>query len=80
MEKQIVDGAGKALATYLFVDDVKPFGIIVSESEQATMTLLAHGTDAKSEITGEPVKLVTPRGMPEGMPRGMPPGMEQKAQ
>jgi len=72
---QIVDAAGKELGTYDLSDAVPPFGVIVSKTAQASMTLLAHGTDAATAITEEPVPMVTPPGMPAGMPRGRPPGM-----
>jgi hypothetical protein len=75
MEKRLVEEDGKVLSTYLYYPQVPPFGIIVSESESTTMRLLAYGSDAKSSIVAEPVKLTMPRGMPD-MPRGMPPGMD----
>lgn len=79
MGKRIVDSSGKVLSDYVFNPDFPPFGIVVSQSEQTTMKLKGYGTDAKTAITGEPVKLNAPRGMPD-MPRGMPPGMENMMQ
>ncbi len=75
VEKRMVDKDGKVLATYVANDDIMPFGIVISQTETTTMTLRAHGSDAKSMITGEVFKMDLPPGMPEGMPRGMPPGM-----
>ncbi len=74
-EKQIVSSAGKIFATYLFSEAVPPFGIVVSESEDAVMTLQKHGQDGVSEITETPIISDRPPMMPE-MPRGMPMGMD----
>ncbi|MEW6218438.1 MAG: hypothetical protein AB1634_02765 [Thermodesulfobacteriota bacterium] len=74
-KRRIVDGSGKVYGTYRFSPAVRPFGVISSDTDTTTMTLTAHGKDAKTAITEEPVALEAPPGMPEGMPRGMPPGM-----
>lgn len=76
MEKRIVDETGKTLSSFVYVQGVPPFGIVTSDSADSTMRLKAHGSDAKTAITGEPRILNMPRGMPEGMPRGMPPGSD----
>ncbi len=72
---KIVNGGGEVLATYDFVPEVLPFGVVTSETDTTTMQLLAYGRDAKSVITETPVPMMAPPGMPQGMPRGMPPGM-----
>ena len=77
--QKIVDPSGRVLATYHFVPDVLPFGVVTSETERSSMELLAYGRDARSAITETPVRMTTPPGMPPGMPRGMPPGMAPPA-
>lgn len=79
VENRIVDAGGKVLATFDFNKSVLPFGVVRSETEKVKMELLAHGTDAKSQITETPVMMKTPPGMPEGNPRGTPPGMAPPA-
>jgi len=73
-QKQLVDEEGDILATFVTYDKVLPFGIIVSDSKEAVMKLMANGTDAKSLITEEAGVMQMPPGMPD-MPRGTPPGM-----
>ena len=75
----IVDDGGKVYAEYKFSQDVRPFGVVTSDTENTTMVLVGHGTGAKSLITEEPTMMTQPPGMPEGMPRGMPPGMAPPA-
>ncbi|TAL16677.1 hypothetical protein EPN96_08420 [bacterium] len=73
-EKQILSAEGKVLASYIFSAEILPFGVIFSDSDDSVMKLLAHGKDAVSAITEEPVMMERPPMMPE-MPRGMPMGM-----
>ncbi|MBI5015112.1 MAG: hypothetical protein HZB55_06420 [Deltaproteobacteria bacterium] len=74
-ERKIVGSDGKVLATSDFNPEVRPFGVVRSETESTIMELTGYGTDAKSAIAEDPVRMTAPRGMPAGMPRGMPPGM-----
>ncbi|GAB4274708.1 MAG: hypothetical protein Kow0092_30150 [Deferrisomatales bacterium] len=74
--QRIVDAQGQVLATYHFLPDILPFGVVASETRHTTMALLAYGRDARSEITETPVPMAAPPGMPQGMPRGLPPGMK----
>ncbi|PLX44718.1 MAG: hypothetical protein C0609_05050 [Deltaproteobacteria bacterium] len=73
-QKQLVDEEGNILATFITYDEILPFGIVVSDSKEAVMKLLANGSDAKSLITEEAGVMQMPPGMPK-MPRGNPPGM-----
>ncbi len=72
---RIVDAEGRVRATYDFVPEVKPFGVVTSDTATTTMELLAHGTDARSAIQETPVPMQAPPGMPADLPRGLPPGM-----
>jgi hypothetical protein len=75
---QIVDANGKVYAEFEFSEDIHPFGVVTSATEDSSMTLMDYGTGAKSLITETPTMMSQPPGMPPGMPRGMPPGMEQQ--
>lgn len=75
-EVRLLSDTGKQLAVYVNDEKVKPFGVVVSETEGSTMKLKAYGQGAKSRIKGTPTVMNTPPGMPRGMPRGMPPGMK----
>jgi len=75
-EIRIVDPNGKQWATYVASADIKPFGVIWSDSEGSEMKLKAFGKDARTRVIGDPRKLSGPPRMPQGMPRGMPPGMQ----
>jgi hypothetical protein len=76
-EKQIVNAEGKVLSSYIFNAAILPFGIVLSDSEEAVMKLLRNGSNAVSSITEEPVKMDKPPMMPQ-MPRGMPMGLGPK--
>lgn len=54
---QIVDRAGTVYAEYKYSEDIRPFGIVSSESENTVMVLIGHGEGAKSLITEEPVMM-----------------------
>ena len=71
---------GKETGTYDFSSEVLPIGVVTSDSQSASMELLAYGKDAKSLITEEPVPMEMPPGMtsPPG-PGMMPPGMAPPA-
>lgn len=66
---------GTEMGTYDITEKIPPFGVVQSDTAKGSMKLVAHGTDAVSEITEEPTPMTMPPGMPQGMPRGMPPGM-----
>lgn len=74
-KRRIVDETGKEYGSYKFSPDIRPFGVISSDTETATMVLLAHGSGAESMITEEISSMTKPPGMPGRMPRGLPPGM-----
>lgn len=74
-EVKLLSETGKQLAVYVNDEKVKPFGVVVSETEGSTMKVKAYGQGAKSRIKGTPTVMTTPPGMPKGMPRGVPPGM-----
>lgn len=74
-ELRLVNETGRQLATYVNDDKVKPFGVVISETDGSVMKLKAYGQGAKSRIQGTPGEMMTPPGMPKGMPRGMPPGI-----
>ena len=76
VQNQLVDSAGKVLATYDYSKDVLPLGVVRSETDKAKIELVAYGKDAVSAITEVPVMMKTPPGMPDTNPRGKPPGME----
>jgi hypothetical protein len=76
-EKQIVNAEGKVLSSYIFNAAILPFGIVLSDSEEAVMKLLRNGSNAVSAITEEPVKMDKAPMMPQ-MPRGMPMGLGPK--
>jgi len=76
---RVLDPAGKVLATFDINNDVLPFGAVRSETDKVKMELIAHGKDAVSLITEQPMMMKTPPGMPETNPRGKPPGMEAPA-
>lgn len=73
--RRIVDETGRVYGSYKFSPDIRPFGVITSDTESATMVLLAHGSGAESMITEEVTDMTRPPGMPGRMPRGLPPGM-----
>ncbi|MHB8834651.1 MAG: hypothetical protein ACYC9Y_02950 [Candidatus Methylomirabilia bacterium] len=75
VQNRLVDSAGKVLATFDYNEKVLPFGVVRSETEKATMELIATGKDAASLITEQPAMMKTPPGMPDTNPRGKPPGM-----
>ena len=56
---EIVDPAGKVYARYKFSQEVRPFGIVSSETETRTLVLVGHGSGASSGITEEPVLMTT---------------------
>jgi hypothetical protein len=68
---RIRDAQGSDLGTYDTSPSVPPFGVILSETPEATMRLLGHGGDAVSAITENPQPMMPPGGM---FPGGMPPG------
>lgn len=72
---RIKDGQGKEIGTHDLAESVGVFGLVQSDNESDSMTLVAQGTDAVSAITEDPVPMTAPPGMPQGMPRGIPPGM-----
>lgn len=76
-EMKLVNETGKQLAVYVNAEAIKPFGIVISETDGSIMKLKAHGKDAKTRIKGKIGAMKTPPGMPKNMPRGMPPGMKQ---
>lgn len=57
---QIMDASGKVYARYKYSAGVRPFGIVTSETENATMVLVGHGDGATSLITEEPVMMKLP--------------------
>ena len=64
---EIVDQAGKVYARYKFSQEVRPFGIVSSETDTKILVLGSHGTEARSEVTEEPVIMNTqPPGMGQG--------------
>jgi hypothetical protein len=64
---EIVDQAGKVYARYKFSQEVRPFGIVSSETDTKILVLGSHGTGARSEVTEEPVIMNTqPPGMGQG--------------
>jgi hypothetical protein len=63
---EIVDRAGKVYARYKFSQEVRPFGIVSSDTDTTTMVLVGHGTGARSLITEEPGLMTQPPG--EGQP------------
>jgi len=69
--RRIVDADGQVRGTYDFNAEVLPIGVITSETKAADMELLAYGTDARTMITEEPIKMQPPPGMPGNMPPGM---------
>jgi hypothetical protein len=56
---EIVDQAGSVYARYKYSKQVRPFGIVSSETESTSMVLIGHGTGAESVITEEPVMMST---------------------
>ena len=54
---EIVDQAGTVYARYKYSQQVRPFGIVSTETESTTMVLVGHGTGAESVITEEPVMM-----------------------
>lgn len=54
---KIVDTTGTVYAEYKYSEDVRPFGIVTSESENTTMVLIGNGEGAKSLIVEEPVMM-----------------------
>ncbi len=54
---KIVDTTGTVYAEYKYSEDVRPFGIVTSESENTTMVLIGNGDGAKSLIVEEPVMM-----------------------
>jgi len=76
VQTQLVDGAGKVLATYDYSSDVLPLGVVRSETDKVQIELVAYGKDAVSSITEQPVLMKMPPGMPEANPRGKPPGLQ----
>ena len=81
-QRKLTDAGGKVLASYDINSKVLPIGVVISDTEQTSMELLAYGTDATSEVNGEPVVFTPPAGMPGGPPPGMmgtpPGGMPEK--
>jgi len=71
---KIVDQKGRVYAEYKYSEDVHPFGVVKSDSENSTILLVGHGTGAKSLITEEPTLISRPGEMQEGM-SGVPYGM-----
>lgn len=63
---EIVDQAGSVYARYKYSEQVRPYGIVSSETESTTMVLVGHGIGAESVITEEPVMMSTqPSGIRE---------------
>jgi hypothetical protein len=75
-QHQIRDATGKVLAEYKFSREVRPFGIVTSDSNTKTMVLEGRGVGARSLITEEPAMMILPSGMAPGMnpPQGGGPG------
>ena len=78
--RKVVGPDGGVIGTFDFNERVLPIGVVASDSEQTTMELLGHGSDAVTAIVEEPVLMQPPPGMPPGMgpgapgmPSGMPP-------
>jgi len=66
---QIVDTSGTVYAEYKYSGDVRPFGIVTSESKNTTMVLVGYGDGAKSLITEETAIMHSPPVEPEKQPK-----------
>ena len=60
----IVDDAGMVHATYKFSRDVRPFGIVASDTANTSMVLAGHGAGTQSLITEEVTLMSRPTEMP----------------
>jgi len=76
--RRVVGSDGSVIGTFDFNEKVLPIGVVASDSEQTSMELVGHGSDAVTAIEEEPVLMRPPPGMPPGMGPGSPgmvPGM-----
>jgi hypothetical protein len=63
----IVDETGTVYASYKSSQNIRPFGVVASDTADTTMVLTGHGTGAKSLITEDPTMMNRPPQMMEGM-------------
>jgi hypothetical protein len=61
-KNQIVDNKGKVYARYKFSPEIHPLGVVATDTEISSMVLMDYGTDAKSVITEDPVKMTRASG------------------
>ena len=69
----IVDDAGMVYGAYKFSRDVRPIGIVASDTANASVVLAGHGTGAQSLIREEVTMMSKPSEMQEGLGPGLKP-------